>query len=49
MRIYHVQLTSLVPAVVTKCYDQGLGEILVQRENETPFSLFPKHHQQRAF
>ena len=28
------------------CYDQGLGETLVQQENETPLFLFPKHHQQ---
>ena len=30
------------------CYDQGLGETLVQHENEAPLFLSPKHHQQQS-
>ena len=31
------------------CYDQSLGETLVQQVCETLLFLFPKHHQQQAF
>ena len=41
-----VNVSTSPPYSVLFCYDQGLGETLVQHENETPLFLFPKHHQQ---